>query len=126
MNVFSLFESAVLAWRDRPAVRHGDRRQTYAELDAATAAFAAHLASLGLRRGDRAALFMKNGLGYPAALLGAFRGGYVAVPINAKLHPRELEFILANSGARLCFTTAGLHDAVATLCLLYTSPSPRD
>jgi hypothetical protein len=53
------------------------------------AAFAAHLASLGLERGDRVALFMKNAFAYPAALLGAFRGGYVAVPVNAKLHPRQ-------------------------------------
>src|ERR1700722_17066938 len=70
MNVFSLFENAVAAWGDRTAVRCGARRQTYRELDAATAAFAAHLASLGLAPGDRVAVFMQNGLLYPAVLLG--------------------------------------------------------
>ena len=90
MNVFSLFENAVAAWGDRTAVRCGARRQTYRELDAAAAAFAGHLASLGLAPGDRVAVFMQNGLLYPAVLMGAFRGGYVAVPstlscIRAKL-----------------------------------------
>jgi len=100
MNVFSLFENAVAAWGDRTAVRCGARRQTYRELDAAAAAFAGHLASLGLAPGDRVAVFMQNSLLYPAVLMGAFRGGYVAVPINAKLHPREVGYIVENAAAK--------------------------
>ncbi|RBP16057.1 acyl-CoA synthetase (AMP-forming)/AMP-acid ligase II [Roseiarcus fermentans] len=100
MNVFSLFEHAATAWKDRPAVRYGDRRQSYDELASAASAFAARLASLGLERGDRVALFMRNGFPYPAALLGAFRGGFVAVPINAKLHPREAAYIVEDAEAK--------------------------
>ena len=55
MNVFSLFENAALAWKDNPAVRYGDRRQTYAELSDSASAVAGRLASLGLERGDRVA-----------------------------------------------------------------------
>jgi acyl-CoA synthetase (AMP-forming)/AMP-acid ligase II len=66
MNVFSLFENAVATWGDRTAVRCGARRQTYRELDAAAAAFSGYLASLGLAPGDRVAVFMQNGLLYPA------------------------------------------------------------
>ena len=100
MNVFSLFENAVAAWGDRTAVRCGARRQSYRELNAAAAAFAGHLASLGLAPGDRAAVFMQNGLLYPAVLMGAFRGGYVAVPINAKLRLREVGYIVENAAAK--------------------------
>jgi long-chain acyl-CoA synthetase len=100
MNVFSLFENAALAWNDRPAVRYGDRSQTYGELSDLASAFAGRLASLGLERGDRVAIFMRNGFLYPAALLGAFRGGFVAVPINAKLHPREATYIVDNAEAK--------------------------
>jgi long-chain acyl-CoA synthetase len=32
----------------------------------------------------------------------------VAVPINAKLHPSEIDYILADSGARACFLSAHL------------------
>ena len=100
MNVFSLFENAALAWSDRPAVRYGDRSQTYGELSDLASAFAGRFASLGLERGDRVAIFMRNGFLYPAALLGAFRGGFVAVPINAKLHPREATYIVDNAEAK--------------------------
>jgi acyl-CoA synthetase (AMP-forming)/AMP-acid ligase II len=71
------------------------------ELDAAAAAFAGHLASLGLAPGDRVAIFMQNGPPFPAVLMGAFRGGYVAVPINAKLHPREVGYIVENAAVRV-------------------------
>jgi acyl-CoA synthetase (AMP-forming)/AMP-acid ligase II len=100
MNVYALFENAVAAWGGGTAVRCGERRQTYRQLDAAAAAFAGHLASLGLAPGDRVAIFMQNGLNYPAVLMGAFRGGYVAVPINAKLHPREVGYIVENAAAK--------------------------
>jgi acyl-CoA synthetase (AMP-forming)/AMP-acid ligase II len=60
MNVFSLFENAALAWNDRPAVRYGDRSQTYGELSDLASAFAGRFASLGLERGDRVAIFMRK------------------------------------------------------------------
>ena len=100
MNVFSLFENAALAWKDRPAVRYGERRQTYGELDRRPRPSPPILLPSALQRGDRVALFMRNGFPYPAALLGAFRGGFVAVPINAKLHPREAAFIVENAEAQ--------------------------
>ena len=114
MNVFTLFANAVAAWGQRIAVRYGERRWSYRELDAAAAAFAGHLGSLGLVPGDRVALFMKNGPAYPAALLGAFRGGYVAVPINAKLHPREAAYIIENSQAKAALVDADQLDNVKT------------
>src|ERR1700677_2459411 len=113
MNVFSLFENAVAAWGDRTAVRSGAQRQTYRELDAAAAAFAEHLASLGLAPGDRVAVFMQNGLLYPAVLMGAFRGGYVAVPINAKLHPREVGYIVENAAVKAVVVDSEALDGVA-------------
>ncbi len=112
MNVFTLFANAVAAWGQRIAVRYGERRWSYRELNAAAAAFGGHLGSLGLVPGDRVALFMKNGDAYPAALLGAFRGGFVAVPINAKLHPREAAYIIENSQAKAALVDAKQLDSV--------------
>jgi acyl-CoA synthetase (AMP-forming)/AMP-acid ligase II len=117
MNVYTLFAKTVPASADKPAVRYGGRRQTYRELEVAATAFAEHLASLGLVPGDRVALFMKNGPGYPAALLGAFRGGFVAVPINAKLHPREAAYIIENAEAK-----AAVVDATRLESVMAASP----
>ena len=113
MNVFALFANAAAASADRPAVRYGDRVQTYRELDAATGAVAAGLAARGLKPGDRVALFMKNSFAYPAALMGAFRGGFVALPINAKLHPREAGYIIGNAEAKAAIVEADMLATVA-------------
>ena len=51
-------------------------------------------------------LFAHNHPRYLEALWGIWWAGMVAVPVNAKLHPREVEWIVANSGARWGFVTA--------------------
>jgi long-chain acyl-CoA synthetase len=58
-----------------------------------------------LKPGDRVGLVMKNCPAYLELMFACWHAGLVAVPINAKLHPKELEFILIDSGARLCFAT---------------------
>ena len=62
----------------------------------------------GLRRGDRVALVSRNVPAYVEALFACWWAGLVAVPVNAKLHPRELAFVLADSGARWALADAAL------------------
>src|SRR5674476_986725 len=73
----------------------------YPNLPALAAGLASRLA-LGDRLvlGDRVALVMQNCPQYVELLFACWHAGLCAVPVNAKLHPRELEFILQNSGAR--------------------------
>ena len=47
-------------------------------------------------------------LAYLEAMFGAWFAGAAIVPINAKLHPKEAAYIIANSGASLVFSTAPL------------------
>jgi len=70
---------------------------------------------LGLAPGDRVALTMKNCPEYVEVAFAAWHAGLTAVPVNAKLHPREFAYILENSGARVVFATADLADVVAGL-----------
>ena len=78
---------------------------------------------VGLAAGDRVALVMTNAPEYPEILLGVWWGGLAAVPVNAKLHPREVAFILEDSGARAAFTTAEWSAAVAEATATVDSPS---
>ena len=57
--------------------------------------------SAGLRRGDRVALVSRNAPAYVEALFACWWAGLVAVPVNASCMPRELAFVLADSGARV-------------------------
>ena len=72
-------------------------------------------ATFDLAPGDRVALVMKNVPEYVELLLAGWYAGLTMVPANAKLHPRELEYILDHSGARVCFVTPDLSEAIAPL-----------
>ncbi len=88
----------------------------YATLAARAARLGAGLCRrFGLVPGDRVALFMANCPQYVELLFACWHAGLAAVPINAKLHPRELEYILADSGASLCFTTAEFASGAASV-----------
>lgn len=85
----------------------------YAAFHDRAAKLAGALAAAGVGPGDRVALFMKNCPEYLVVLYGIWIAGAAAVPVNAKLHGREAAFILADSGAHLCFTTPDCAAALA-------------
>ncbi len=106
---------------DRVAVFRGAApRASFRELAASVASLAGGMrGALGLAPGDRVALVMANSAAYVEVLLAAWWAGLAAVPVNAKLHPREVAFILENSGAKAAFVTpdweAGVAEAAAGL-----------
>jgi long-chain acyl-CoA synthetase len=99
---------------DRPALAVGRKEVlTYREL-----AFRVSQLSFALKRkfqladGDRVALAMKNCPEYYEVLFACWHAGLVAVPMNAKLHPKEFAYMLEHSGAKLCFATSELESSV--------------
>ncbi len=115
MNVATLLRRAAARWRDRPAVASGAHTlATFAELDDRAGRLAGALTGrLGLAPGDRVAIAMTNAPAYLEILFGAWYAGLSAVPMNAKLHPREFAYILENSGSRACFAGGELASAIA-------------
>ena len=55
---------------------------------------------------------MKNCAEYHEVLFACWQAGLVAVPMNAKLHPKEFAYILEDSGAKACFVTSDLAAAI--------------
>jgi acyl-CoA synthetase (AMP-forming)/AMP-acid ligase II len=85
------------------AVYAGDRPWAdYGSLASGVARLAAGLRGrAGLAPGDRVAIVMRNAPEYLQAMYAIWWAGLAAVPVNAKLHPREVAFIVGDSGARL-------------------------
>jgi len=67
----------------------------------ATAALSAELRRLGIGKGDRVAIAMANLPEWPVAFFAVASLGAIAVPLNAWWTGAELEYGLADSGARL-------------------------
>lgn len=109
MNIALWLERTASTAGTKPALFSGEKAVgDYAAFFRDAAALAASLRAMGIAPGDRVALFMKNCPQYLVALHAAWIAGAAAVPINAKLHPREAAWILADSGAKLVFVTAGI------------------
>ena len=68
----------------------------------------------GLAPGSRVAMAMENSPEFLPVLFGIWRAGLVAVPINAKLHPREFSWIFGNSQARLVIATPAIAGTLET------------
>ena len=92
---------------ESPAILEGcNVHATHGQWAARSAGLAARLRDAGLQPGDRVLIFARNHPRYLEVLWGLWWAGLVAVPVNAKLHPREVEWIAANCGARWAFITA--------------------
>lgn len=76
---------------------------SYAELWRRVVAVAGLLDGTGVRAGDRVALLMKNSGAFIEIALAVSHVGAVLVPINFRLSPAEVDFILQDSGAALLF-----------------------
>ena len=63
---------------------------------------------LGVRPGERVALVMQNCAAYVELPYACWTAGACAVPINAKLHARELAFILDDAQVRHAFVSADI------------------
>jgi long-chain acyl-CoA synthetase len=110
-------------WLRRAGLSHGDRAalgfgprviKSYGEVAARAARLAGALQQkFGLQPGDRVAIVAKNSPDYVELMFGVWHAGLAAVPANAKLHGRELGYILQHSGARVCFASDGLDADVA-------------
>lgn len=113
MNLSRILQSTALAHPDRPAVSAPGILMSYGAFEDRVARIAGSLVRRhGLVPGDRVGIWMENCAELLAVLFAAWRAGLSAVPINNKLHAKELQWILDNSGAKLCVATPDLADRI--------------
>ncbi|WP_433360059.1 class I adenylate-forming enzyme family protein [Streptosporangium sp. CA-115845] len=96
------------------AVIDGDRKLSYAALHDRSSRLANALLSLGLLPGDTVALLLANQLEYPEAAAGLAKAGLVMVPLNPRLTPPEIAFVVDHSRARALIVDAALADLAGT------------
>jgi long-chain acyl-CoA synthetase len=97
---------------DATALFCGDRTLSYAELDATTDRLAAWFLSEGLRPGDRVAIQWPNAIEVVQVYFASFKAGLIAVPINLRLKPSEIAWIVNDAAPSLCFAPPPLAEVV--------------
>ena len=83
------------------AVIEGDHTYSYRQLDMYSNRFAAALAKLGVRKGDRVGLLAPNCVEFEIAFFGIIKVGAVVTTINSGYREREIAHQLDNSGAEI-------------------------
>ena len=113
MNLSTTLQAVARHAGHRPAVSSEGGILTYAQLDHQAACIAgALLGRHNLGPGARVGLAMENCPEFLPALYGIWRAGMAAIPINSKLHPREMAWILADAEARLCIASPKIADGL--------------
>ena len=113
MNLAHHLARAASAWPERPALARGDAVVAdWRTMATRVARLAAGLRS-SLAPGERVALVMGNAPVYAEAMYACWWAGLAALPVNAKLHAREIAYILDQSGAALALCDGEHAEAVA-------------
>ena len=98
--VWRLFDDAAAAWPGRDALIFYGRGITYAELRDAIDRFSCALAALGVKKGDRVALYLVNSPQFIIAYFAALKCGAVVTSISPLYTSHEVRYQLEDSGAR--------------------------
>ena len=96
-----ILERARVLFPERLAVVGGSLRMTYATLADRVHRLAGALGALGLKRGDRVALLDWNSHRYLECYYACAHAGLAFMPLNSRLAPRELRYVLEDSAARV-------------------------
>jgi long-chain acyl-CoA synthetase len=101
--------------KDHPnlsAIDYNDNEITYKELDLFSDQFATGLSKIGIRKGDRIALFLPNIPQFIIAYFGILKLGAVATTISQLHKDREVKYQLINSGAKSIITLNSLYSMI--------------
>ena len=102
-NIATLLRRSARRFPSRPALAIGNRVAVdYATLARRVSAIASSLRR-ELHEGDRVLLASRNCVEYIEMLFACWHAGLCAVPVNSKLHPAEMDYVVENSGARWAF-----------------------
>lgn len=111
MNLFQVLDATALRQSDAPAVYHGkDLILTYGALRDRALRLSQALANFGV--GRRVAIATNNCPEYLEILFGTWAGGLTIIPINAKLHAKEIISILESSGAEILFCSQSIDQSL--------------
>jgi acyl-CoA ligase (AMP-forming) (exosortase A-associated) len=104
-QVHNLVQEAAGTYGDAPALTYQNVTVTYARLWREVVSFGTTLNGLGVRHGDRVAVYLGKQVETVIALFGTSAGDGAFVPVNPLLRPKQVGYILRDCGARVLVTS---------------------
>jgi len=94
-----ILQKAAISYPARAAIVYLENEISYSQLEAVSNKFADVLANLGVKKGDRVAVFLPSIPQFVIAYFGALKAGAVVTEINPLHLEREVQYQLSDSGA---------------------------
>lgn len=110
LTMGSIVRRSANMYPDRVAMYFNDERCTFGQYNARVNKTAHLLARLGLRKGDHAAVLGRNSIRYLEICHASAKAGTVFGPLNWRLAPGELAFIVKDADNKVLFVEADLQD----------------
>ena len=102
-SIYEQFEKVCRDFSERPAIVYLGKKYTYSQLNEAVQGLAASLYRLGLKKGDKAILYLPNSPQWVMAWLALLRIGAVSIPISPIYTPVDLKYMANDSGSETVF-----------------------
>ncbi len=121
-SLSAAFNAAALMYADKKAIESNGAAYTFYELKNTSDKFACSLIEMGMRKGDRVALYSVNCYEFAVAYMGIVKAGAVVVPINTFQKPDEIDYVLRNSTAKGVIYHLSLDEQVKHIRKKLTEP----
>ncbi|WP_349775345.1 AMP-binding protein [Geitlerinema calcuttense] len=110
VTLISLFEQSQREQPGKVAVVYDGQKITYRDIDAKVRKLALSLTAMGVRKGDRVGILLRNSPDYIFAFYGALFCGAAVVPVNHMLKAGEIEYILNDCQVKVLVSSGDFRD----------------
>ncbi|MFX0140954.1 MAG: AMP-binding protein [Candidatus Hodarchaeota archaeon] len=111
LNIGEITNVNAKKYPNKLALKDARRQLTFKELNERTNKLANGILKSGVKKGDKLAILSNNSIEFMEIYVAAAKGGFIIVPLNFRLHPDDISFIINNSDAKWLFVESRFQEA---------------
>jgi acyl-CoA synthetase (AMP-forming)/AMP-acid ligase II len=111
LNIGEIINVNATKYPNKLALKDRKRQLTFKELNNRTNKLANGFLKSGINKGDKIAILSNNSIEFMEVYVAAAKGGFIIVPLNFRLHPNEISFIITNSEAKYLIVESRFFEA---------------
>ncbi|TKJ21626.1 MAG: long-chain fatty acid--CoA ligase [Promethearchaeota archaeon Loki_b32] len=117
LNLGEIVNVNAYKYPNKLALKDARRQLTFEELNERTNKLANGILKNGIKKGDKIAILSNNSIEFMEIYVAAAKGGFIIVPLNFRLHPDDISFIINNSDAKWLFVESRFREATEKIWL---------
>ncbi|MFW9829104.1 MAG: AMP-binding protein [Candidatus Thorarchaeota archaeon] len=111
LNIGEIINVNAKKYPNKLALKDAKRQLTFNELNERTNKLANGILKSGINKGDKIAILSNNCIEFMELYVAAAKGGFIIVPLNFRLHPDDISFIINNSDSKWLFVESRFYEA---------------